>query len=263
MSNHRQSPVPWTLERGEGPVVATAIHSGHSLRPAIARRMGLSDSERLHEEDPYTGEWTKIADSRTVFHRSRFEVDLNRDLDCSVYREPEDCWDLPVRSSPLPDEEIAESQRLHETFYRELGSLLTEIQQRCGRFVLLDLHTYNHRRGGPHAPPEPQSENPDVNVGTASVDRGAWGGVIDRFMADMSGFEVGSSALDVRENVKFVGAHLVRWVNANFPGSAALAIEVKKIFMDEHTGELDPVAWKETHRALEAAAAGCRQELHR
>lgn len=243
--------------------MATAIHSGHYLRPGIARRTGLSDSERLHEEDPYTAEWTTLGDSRAVFHRSRFEVDLNRDLDCSVYLEPGDCWDLPVRRSPLPDEEIARSHRLHEGFYRELGNLLTEIKKRYGRFVLLDLHTYNHRRGGPGEPPEPQSENPDINVGTESVDRGTWGPLIDRFMHDMSRFDVGSSALDVRENVKFVGAHLVRWVNANFPGSAALAVEVKKIFMDEHTGELDLVAWKEVHRALESAAGGCRDELRR
>lgn len=263
MSSQLHRPDPWTFVRGDGPIVSTAIHSGHYLRPAIARRMGLSESDRLREEDPYTADWTTIGDSRAVFHRSRFEVDLNRELDCSVYLEPGDCWDLPVRSSPLPDEEIAESQRLHKGFYSRLYALLDETLKRHSRFVLLDLHTYNHRRPGPSAPPEDQSENPDINVGTEPVDRETWGGLIDRFMEEMGRFEVASRPLDVRENVKFRGAHLVRWANKNFPGSVALAIEVKKIFMDEFTGELDQTAWKEVHRALESAAAVCRDELRR
>lgn len=252
---------PWTFTRAEGPVLATAIHGGHDLRPGVSRLMVLGDAERLREEDPYTGEWTAVGDGGAVVHRSRFEVDLNRDRECCVYLEPGDCWGLKVWSPPLPHPEVERSRALHDRFYGELGTLLEETSNRFGRFVLLDLHTYNHRRGGAGAPAAPQAENPDVNIGTGSVNRRAWGGLIDRLIYDLRGYEVNGRPLDVRENVKFVGAHLVEWVNSHFRQGCAIAVEVKKIFMDEITGALDPTAHKQVHRALEGAAAGCRDWL--
>lgn len=254
---------PWTIEPSSGPIVACAIHGGHDLRPEIARRMLLSDAGRRREEDPYTGDWTSIGDSRVTVHRSRFEVDLNRERDCAVYLEPSDCWDLSVRSESLPEPEIEKSRFLHDRFYEDLYDLLDQTRTRWGRFVLLDLHTYNHRRDGAHSPPADPEQNPDINVGTGSVDRQTWGPLIDRIVADLGKFSVNGAPLQVGENVKFKGAHLVRWVNSTFPHSCALALEVKKIFMDEITGELDHRAWTEIHRALQAAETACRDELDR
>jgi hypothetical protein len=43
--------------------------------------------------------------------------------------------------------------------------------------------------------------------------------------------------IDVRENVRFRGANLARWVHERYPGTGcALAIEFKKTYMDEWTG---------------------------
>ena len=42
----------WTVQYGPGPVVATAIHDGHDLRPEIAARMALAEDDRLREGDP-------------------------------------------------------------------------------------------------------------------------------------------------------------------------------------------------------------------
>lgn len=45
---------------------------------------------------------------------------------------------------------------------------------------------------------------------------------------------------DVRENVKFRGGYLARWVNGTWPYRACcLALEFRKSFMDEWTGQLD------------------------
>ncbi|HLO19284.1 MAG TPA: hypothetical protein VK192_02180, partial [Sphingomicrobium sp.] len=46
----------WTLTRGSGPVLATAIHDGHGLRPDVADAMSLPEADRLREEDPFTGQ---------------------------------------------------------------------------------------------------------------------------------------------------------------------------------------------------------------
>ena len=252
---------PWIIERGNGPVVAVAIHAGHALRPEVARHMALSPSERLREEDPFTGLWTAVGDSRVVVQRSRFEVDMNRPRERAVYAAPIDCWNLQVSKGPVPEEVVANSLRLYERFYSELFSLLEKTRREWGGFVVLDLHSYNHRRAGAGRPPADPARNPDINVGTVAVDRSIYGPLIDRFIEDLRGFEVAGQPLDARENVNFRGGHLVRWVGAQFPTSCPLAIEVKKIYMDELTGTLDQGAWKEVHRALEGATAGCRELL--
>jgi hypothetical protein len=49
--------------------------------------------------------------------------------------------------------------------------------------------------------------------------------------------------------VKFTGGYMSRWLNSRYPDRLiCLAIEFKKIFMDEWTGELDQPAWSELKR---------------
>jgi N-formylglutamate deformylase len=66
----------WTLKKGNSPLVATAIHNGHAVRPEVAHLFALDEMERLYEEDPFTGQWVTVADTQIVVHCSRFEVDL-------------------------------------------------------------------------------------------------------------------------------------------------------------------------------------------
>ena len=56
----------------------------------------------------------------------------------------------------------------------------------------------------------------------------------------------------MRRNVRFRATRFSRWVHENFPGQGiSIGIEVKKFFMDEWTGELDP----EMHAAIGHALA--------
>jgi hypothetical protein len=51
---------------------------------------------------------------------------------------------------------------------------------------------------------------------------------------------IDGAALDVRENVRFEGRQVAAWVHENYGETAcALAIELKKIFVDEWSGEVD------------------------
>jgi len=94
------------------------------------------------------------------------------------------------------------------------------------------------------------------------MDRRRWAPLIDRFLADLAGFDFLGRRLDVRENVKFRGGQFSRWIHQTFPESVcALAAEVKKSFMDEWTGQLDRDRHEAVRRALESAAAGVREEL--
>ena len=227
----------WEVIRGEGPILATAIHNGHQVRESLAQRMSLSDSARLQEEDPFTGRWTEIVDNRIILNTSRFEVDLNRPREKAVYATPADCWGLKVWHEDLEQAEIESSLSVYDSYYAELRTILEEMKEKHGTFVVYDIHNYNHRRNGPDAPPEDPELNPQVNLGTGSMNKQKWGGIVDAFMNRMASYNYPGGNLDVRENVKFKGGYMSQWIHQEFPESGCcLAIEFKKFFMDEWTG---------------------------
>ena len=39
----------WRIISGEGPLVATAIHHGHDVRPEIRERLALPEDNRLND----------------------------------------------------------------------------------------------------------------------------------------------------------------------------------------------------------------------
>ena len=254
----------WQTEFGDSPLVACAIHDGHEVRPEVADFLRLDSAERRYEEDPYTGKWTSIASTRIVSCRSRFEVDLNRPRDKAVYITPADAWGLEVwRCSPA-SEMVAESLREYDDFYAHLRFVLERLVARYGKVVVFDLHSYNHIRGdATDAPADPEG-NPEVNLGTGTMDRAAWSPVVDRWLEAMQSHDYLDRRLDVRENVKFFGGQLPRWVHENFPHSVcALAIEVKKFFMNEWTGELDSTQHQAVGQALAAAATAVGDALEK
>lgn len=240
-----------------GPVVTTAIHAGHELRPELADLVLMDEPTRLREEDPFTDRLL-VAGTRVTVHRSRFEVDLNRPRDEAVYRTPDDAWGLQVWRRPPPPEVVARSLEIYDSFYAALAARLDRLAER-GPFAVLDIHSYNHRRDGAPAPP---GENPEVNLGTGSLDRARWAHVVDAFVDEMRAQQVAGHALDVRENVRFRGGQLARWVHERFPGTGcALALEFKKVFMDEWSGEPDDAHIAELARALSAAATSVAEVI--
>lgn len=233
-------------------MVAVALHAGHDLRSEIAALSALDDDARLREEDPYTGEWTACAPTRVTVGRSRFEVDCNRPRERAVYRVPADAWDLPLWRAPLPEDTAERSLALYDTFYADMRTLLVEIVSACGHAIVLDLHAYNHRRGGPGGEPAAQDENPDVNLGTGHLDRERWGRAADECLTVLSD---GLPGADIRENVKFRGGHLAHWAAEEFAGDVCvLAIEFKKTYMSEWTGVADHAAVARIARALDSLA---------
>lgn len=241
----------WTIHRGEGPTVATAVHDGHRVRPEVEERLALSPEERRREEDPYTSEWTEVAATRVVVHRSRFEVDMNRPRDEAVYQSPAEAWGLDVWRERLPPKLLRRSLDLYDDFYREVGTVLEDLVRENGRFVVYDLHSYNHRRKGPRQPPDDPRTNPEINLGTSAMPRERWAGVLTAFMDGMKEAQVMGRPLDVRENVRFHGGYFSRWVHETFPETGCcLAIEVKKFYMDEWTGEPDEARIEAVRRAL-------------
>jgi hypothetical protein len=254
----------WRLHVGSGPLVATAVHDGHDLRDEVARHVGLSEPERLREEDPFTGQWTQAAPTRIAGTRSRFEVDLNRPREKAVYRTPEDAWGLTVWKEDPPTEMFTRSLEQYDAFYSAMHALLKEISRQHGRFVVFDLHSYNHRRQGPDGPVADATGNPQVNIGTGTLNREHWGPVVDAFIDTLRAFDFPGGKLDVRENVKFIGGNWPRWIHDNFPDTGvAIAIEFKKFFMDEWTGKPDSESIDAIGDALRFTAPAVVDALNR
>jgi N-formylglutamate amidohydrolase len=252
------------IERGSGPFIATSVHSGHAIRASLFPRIVVSDDERLREEDPLTELWATVCPNRIVFRRSRFEIDLNRPPTHSVYLKPEEAWGMQIWNEAPDDNTIRKGMRLYRACYARILEHLEDLERRHGKFVVLDIHSYNHRRAGAGQPPADPELNPEINVGTGSMDRCRWGNVVDRFIKDLTAFDFLGRSLDVRENVRFSGGYLARWVHEQFPTSGcALAIEIKKFYMDEWTGEVDPVAVATIQAALASTLNGLGEELAR
>lgn len=228
----------WKIEIGNSPIVATAIHAGGVVRPEILEHMAVKEDERRREEDPYTDFLTDVVPNRVIVESSRFQVDLNRPREKAVYILPEDAWAIKVWKRDLPKRLIASALTEYDGFYNEMKVLFSNMQARYGRFVVFDLHSYNHRRGGSTAPPDDVEKTPQVNVGTGTMlDRARFAPVIDCFIDSLSKAKYPTGPLDVRENIKFRGGQFAKWTHATFPESACvLSIEVKKFFMDEWTG---------------------------
>jgi hypothetical protein len=231
----------WTAHRGASPVVGTAIHDGHAVRQNLLLKMALDDDERLREEDPFTAETICDLSNRIVFHRSRFEIDLNRARDAAVYIRPEQAWGLNVWREQPSDAEVAQVLSVHDAYYEMLEGYLRGVEAQYGRFVVLDIHSYNHRRAGPAAASSDADEAPEINIGTFSMDRGRWAPVVDAFIDFAADFEFLGRRLDVRENIAFQGrGEQTRFIHERFPeNGCAIAVEFKKIFMDEWTGVAD------------------------
>ncbi len=252
----------WTTEYGDGPLVALALHDGHSVREEVAQLLAVTEDERLREEDPYTAQWVGLATTTVVATRSRFEVDLNRPAERAVYRSPQEAWGMNVWRTALPEPVVDRSLALRTAFYEEMERLFADLAERYSAFVVFDLHSYNHRRGGPERPAAPIADNPQIDVGTFLAHRRRWASLIDRFVDDLRDFDFPGGGLDVRENVRFPIGPFARWAHERFPGRVcALSIEVKKFFMDEWTGVADLEILAAVGEALASTVPGVLASL--
>lgn len=238
------------MSTGEGPVIAAAIHNGHFIREELLPYLAVDEKSRLYEEDPFTGYLADIVETSLVGLHSRFEIDLNREKKQSIYMKPDQAWGLEVWKEIPPGNLLSRSYQAYDDFYAQAESLIAGKIRTYGYAIVYDLHSYNHQREGK---PAPREQNPDINIGYNGLDRGFWAQVIDAFAHTLKDTAVGERPLDVRENIKFRGGHFTTWINTGFENRAcAFAIEVKKIFMDEQTGEVNEQVLTEIKKALEA-----------
>jgi N-formylglutamate deformylase len=201
----------FTFIQGNSPLVICAIHDGHTVREELENLFAISENGRLREEDPYTAIWTNNSDNRILVHHSRFEVDINRPKEKAVYQKPEDAWGLKVWKQQLPPEVLERSLKVYDNFYASAKIYFDTLFSIHESVVVYDIHSYNHQREGQGAVADP-STNPDVNLGTANMNREVWKSVVEATTECFKRFDYHGRTLDVRENIKFKGGYFGKWL---------------------------------------------------
>lgn len=227
------------------PMVCAAVHNGHRLRPELEKIFLLSAQERFYEEDPYTDELISSFPIVLIGNDSRFEYDLNRAKALSTYFKT--AWDKQVWQKPLSPKQRAQSHAKHESFYNVLEALITRLEKLFNNSIIFDLHSYNYQRI--------EQDTPTFNIGTAQIDVERWQTIIKHFEKQLNQIELPNLEVRAASDEVFQGrGYVITHINAHFDNTLVIPIEVKKVFMDETSGELYPLV-------LEALKAGIKQTI--
>ncbi|RLC49779.1 MAG: N-formylglutamate amidohydrolase [Candidatus Cloacimonadota bacterium] len=245
----------------EKPIVCTAIHNGHFVSEKIKKKLAISEETQLREEDPFTEIFADSCGNKIIGRISRFEIDLNRSRAEAIYLKPADAWNLKVRKKPLTKSEIETSLKKYDLFYTETKKYLQKMKEKFGTFFVYDIHSYNYLRNGENAAPADPKQNPDIILGTNNMPE-KWLPLILQIQQDLKNYDFYGKQLDVRINVKFSGGNFSRWIHRNFPNSACcVAIEFKKIFMNEWSGELYEEKILKLREALQSTFRNIEKKL--
>ncbi len=226
------------IKRIDSPFWAFAIHDGQQIDPFIDPYINLNESERLREEDPFTAVMAELPMNQFIVGSSRFQLDLNRKIEDSVYLRPDQAWGLQVWKDSLPENIVTELYLDHKNIFQEIEEQIQETIDQFGYFVVYDIHSYNAKRNGSEEEVDTEI-NPQINLGTAYVDP-KWQPLIDQLMGFISKDSLYDGPIDIRENIKFKGGYLSQLINKKFGAyGCVLSIEFRKDFMDEWTGAPD------------------------
>ncbi|GJM61570.1 MULTISPECIES: flavohemoglobin expression-modulating QEGLA motif protein [Persicobacter] len=225
------------------PVVCAAIHNGHRLRPALEENCLLTDKERLYEEDPHTATFIQSMPITLIGNDSRYEYDLNRGVENCVY---ESAWGKEVWKTPLTEAEKALSLEKHQRFYQVVKALISKLEKMFQAVIVYDLHSYNYKR---------HDQSFLFNIGIENLDIPRYNRQITHWKNALMRMKSSRLIPDVSVNHIFYGrGELLRFVREHFNNTLVMATEVKKIFMNEDTGQPYP-------KVIQALAKGFKEAI--
>lgn len=226
------------------PYICTAIHAGHGFGEPYKAKSLINDKNRLREEDPYTDRLIDSFPITITALNSRFQYDLNRSNHSCIYNQ---AWGEAVWQSPLTPREIQDSLEKHDSYYKMLSKLINVIENKFGGCLIFDLHSYNWQI-------RQYEKAPVFNLGTYFVDIKKWSGVIKRLQEDLSNIELPNIESNFMLDKVFQGkGYQAEFIRNNFSKTLLLPIEIKKVFMDEYSGELYPLVFEKLQEGIHAA----------
>ncbi|NOU50474.1 flavohemoglobin expression-modulating QEGLA motif protein [Pseudoalteromonas sp. JBTF-M23] len=228
------------------PIICAAIHNGHNLRSDLEKSFLLTKEERFFEEDPYTDELISSFPIQLIGNDSRFEYDLNRAKTLSTYFKT--AWNKQVWKKPLSSAQRAKSHKKHQAFYNVLEAIVAEVEHRFKNAIIFDIHSYNYKRI--------ERDTPTFNIGSSQIDVERWGKVAEQFEKQLNKIELPNIDVRAATDEVFQGrGYLISHVNAHFDNTLVLPTEVKKVFMDETSGEVYPLVLEELKAGFKNAVS--------
>lgn len=217
----------------------TAIHAGNRIRDELRDVVAVSPADQYREEDPGTEKFIRDFPIQIIAQDSRFEYDLNRPSERAVYLTPDMAWGLSVWNRPLTEEEINVSLSKHQEFHQLMDIVTDFLVQQNDQAFIFDLHSYCYQRE--ERLPWYVDKKPVINLGTEAINQIVFGDSIKKIINLLSKISVNGRLISVAENEVFKGGYLARRLCArNHDQLVVFAIEFKKIFMDELSGEFYP-----------------------
>ncbi|MES2663812.1 MAG: flavohemoglobin expression-modulating QEGLA motif protein [Pseudomonadota bacterium] len=224
------------------PMVCLAIHDGHQIRPELLEYIALDESERLYEEDPLTSSFIQSFPIQFIACDSRFEYDLNRTPENAIY---EEAWGTKVWKKNLPDHERDISLTKHARIVEIIKALVRTIRDEFGYCLVFDIHSYNYKRIN--------KPTPIFNIGTYFIDEHRWKIPLKYLTESLSTFHTKNISLDkiVSTNDVFQGkGYISEQLNSYCSRILSIPLEIKKVYMDENTGQLHPLIYKAVKKHL-------------
>lgn len=213
------------------PYICAAIHQGTQLRGDLKEKIELSDFEKWQEEDPYTEDFISSLPIRIVGLDSRYEYDLNRDPNNCIY---EIAWEKTVWKNPLTEKNKQLSLHKHSEFYRAVTALVETIEKKFGACIVYDIHSYNYKR-------IKNVEPPLFNIGSEKIDNKKFGEFVDTWQRELSKIKVNNVINESAINKVFYGrGYFLNFITSKFENTLVLATEVKKVYVNEFTGDAFP-----------------------
>jgi len=224
------------------PYVCTAIHAGSRFRKELEDICLLSKAERYFEEDPHTEKFIQSLPITLVGNDSRYEYDLNRDPENAIY---DVAWGKQVWKRALTEEERQISLQKHANFYTVVRALVKNLEKDFGAALVYDIHSYNYQR-------HPVSYL--FNIGIENIDVKRYNSQLSYWKRELMKIKVKRVQTDVSVNHIFFGrGYLLKLVQQEFNHTLVLATEVKKVFMNELTGEAYPLVIQSISKGLKSA----------
>ena len=212
------------------PYICTAIHNGGNMRKELRDISSLTKIERWQEEDPHTGEFISSLPIRLIAHDSRYEYDLNRPPSDCVYT---NAWGKDVWTKKLTKTEISKSIKKHENYYKIIDVLVAKLEKKFNGCLVIDLHSYNGKREG-------LDSAPTFNLGTKNIKK-KYRPQLDYWLKRLRGIELPFMELTVAENDVFQGnGYQLKHITNKYKKTLVLATEIKKIYVDEESGDIFP-----------------------
>jgi len=212
------------------PYACLAIHNGGNFREELRDKIALSKMDRWLEEDSHT--WLFIASLpiRIIVYDSRYEYDLNRNENSCIYDE---AWGKQVWKESLSDEEKNKSLQKYKNFYKVVHALVKKLEEKFNAAIIYDIHSYNYKR-------YEKKDLPVFNVGTVNLPN-KFQKYINYYLKELKTIDIFPIENISRENDIFFGkGYLLEYIIKNFENTIVFATEIKKIYVDESSGDEYP-----------------------